>query len=155
MQLDERMLSSSNIINRVKNVLSLCVRTVPFSTSILRSWPLSPSHMQSDGNLFSSKIICSERQRVLEMICVFPMSYIPAARSCAHLCHCCTRPVMLLIHHANNVYITFHYVDRLIRFVPFSRSQYTHFDKNPSSNPILLDLPKFILVHLISHLIIL
>ncbi|KYN29040.1 hypothetical protein ALC57_01531 [Trachymyrmex cornetzi] len=37
MQLDERVLSSCDVTGLVKNTLSLCVRSVPFSTSISRS----------------------------------------------------------------------------------------------------------------------
>jgi len=55
--------------------------------------------------------------------------------------------------YTDNVYV--HYVDRHIRFVLLSRSQYT-LRRESSSDPILLGLPKFILyAHLISHFIVL
>ena len=37
MQLDERVLSSCDVVDLVKNTSSLCVRSVPFNTSISRS----------------------------------------------------------------------------------------------------------------------
>ena len=42
------------------------------------------------------------------MICVGLSDVLPVARSCAHLCHCCTRSVMLLIHHA--ITFTLHFI---------------------------------------------
>ena len=54
MQLDERVLSSCDVVGLVKNTLSLCVRFVPFSTSISRS--LLTSYVQSNDDIFSSKI---------------------------------------------------------------------------------------------------
>jgi len=57
MQLDERMLSSCKVTGLVKNVLSLCGRSVPFSTNIScsRQLPL-PLYVQSNSDLFFSKI---------------------------------------------------------------------------------------------------
>ena len=37
MQLDERVLSSCDVTGLIKNALSLCIRSVPFSTIISRS----------------------------------------------------------------------------------------------------------------------
>ena len=37
MQSDERVLSSCDVVGLVKNTLSLCVRSIPFNTSISRS----------------------------------------------------------------------------------------------------------------------
>ena len=37
MQLDEGMLSNCDVTGLVENALSLCIRSVPFSTSISRS----------------------------------------------------------------------------------------------------------------------
>ena len=56
MQSDERVLSSCDVVGLVKNTLSLCVRSVPFNTSISRSRYHCKCRTQSNGDLSSSKI---------------------------------------------------------------------------------------------------
>ena len=55
MQLDERVLLSCDVTGLVKNALSLCVRSVQHEHLTL-ALSLSPSYVQFNGDLFSSKI---------------------------------------------------------------------------------------------------
>jgi len=55
MQLDERVLSSCDVTGLVKNALSLYVRSVQHEHLML-TLSLSPSYVQSNSDLFSSKI---------------------------------------------------------------------------------------------------
>ena len=55
MQLDERVLSCCGVTELVKDALSLCVRSVQHEHLTL-TLLLSPSYVQSNGDLFSSKI---------------------------------------------------------------------------------------------------
>jgi len=144
MQLDERVLSNCDVT--VKNVLSLCVRSVPFSTSISRSRYhyrhrtgnlTMISSLRKSSNPFWSTIssyirsvmLRDDRQvndlrRSLRYLISWRLDENFARRKFVY--RVCTFAVHARGHvtlYANNVYI--HYIDRHIRFVPPSWLQYT------------------------------
>ena len=56
MQLDERVLSSCDVVGLVKNTLSLCVLRSIQHENLTLTLSLQTSYVQSNGDLFSAKI---------------------------------------------------------------------------------------------------